>query len=69
MREKETYRDNLAEVKEYFGNKTVLSFNDMAKYLHCDAAILRRSKKVNEMMFDFGKQKRMSIANFARYLS
>ena len=69
MREKETYRDNLALVTDHFGAKRMLSINDAAEFLGLTSDVLKRDKRFSELMIDYGRQRRISTASLARWMS
>ena len=69
MREKDAYRDNLELLSEHFGGKRMLSLPDAARYLGLTQEVLKRDKGFMEHTVDYGKQKRISTASLARWMS
>lgn len=69
MKEKETYRDNLEQLTEHFGGRRILTIPDVARYMGCAADVLYKDERFNEYTFKLNKQKRISTASLARYLT
>ena len=69
MKEKIGYAENLEMIVQFFNGRRVLSIGDMSRFMECDPHVLRNDKRLADMMFDYGQQKRITITNFARYLT
>ena len=69
MREKETYRDNLAQIAEYFGEKRVLTVPDVAKYCGCTADVLYKDERFRGYTFKLNTQTRITTASLARWMT
>ena len=65
----ESYRDNFEMITNYFGGKRLLSIRAVAEFLKCDPHVLCKDKRFVNMLIDFGKQKRISTASLARWMS
>lgn len=63
MRCKDTFFDNRAALQEYFGNKKLLSPDDISKYSGLDARTVRK------YYFKDSKVPFLSIDSFARMLA
>lgn len=69
MREKESYRDNLAMVLERFPDKRIISIREAAEFLGVPSQQLSKDARLRNMMITYGKQKRLSITALARWMS
>ena len=63
------YRYNLAKLEEHFGGKRMISIPEMARYLQLDYHALRNDKRLDELAVTVNKQRRISIASVARWMS
>lgn len=63
-REKEAYRENLAQLKEAFPGVGAISLGEAAAYYGTSKATLTRDET-----FPLDAHKRVTLANFARWLS
>ena len=69
MREKETYRDNLEYISGYFGGKRILTIPEVAKFVGTTANVLSKDERFRSYTFDYGKQRRISTASLARWMT
>jgi hypothetical protein len=61
-REKETYRDNLELLLEFFPNKKILTVGDVSKFAGCDPRTAAKR-------YPFDKNRTISVATLARTMS
>ena len=68
MRERDTYRDNLAMILEYFAGKKIISTNEAAEFLGVPAKQLAQDERFRAALTSYGKQKRLSVTALARWM-
>ena len=67
MREKETYREHLTEIRERFGEAELLPLRDVAKYLGVDVRSLMQDHTFP--VKKLGALYKVSAVNLARWLA